>query len=410
MGADRKTPGGLECPLCALDHALVVGPLGQPDGVGDAVRGRSAVGDHGDAAQPQEDRAADRVRVDLVAQTADPPADQQAADARDRRRGDRLADRADDVFEVPSIAFRATLPVKPSVTTTSSSPPVRSLPSTLPTKLSCVSAAASRSCAATTSGVPLPGLLAVREQADLRALDAVDGLHEGGAHVGELDQVLGADLVVGAGVEQQDRAARDRQQRGDRGRWTPRMRLMCRPMRPARRRSSPRTRGPSASPAATARAARTIEAFSLERTARTGSSSLPIASGASATSSPASSGAGGPVHAHGHARPAGALGDHLEGRRRRRARRARSRPDLGPRAARSPDGPASGRGRRQARRDDLAALVVAADRADPVRQARRLAVRAVREARRVDLVLRAALVRARVRLSLLGDGHGDGGV
>jgi hypothetical protein len=34
----------------------------------------------------------------------------------------------------------------------------------------------------------------------------------------------------------------------------------------------------------------------------------------------------------------------------------------------------------------------------------------VRDARRGDLVLRPALVRARVRLSLLGDCHGDGGV
>src|SRR3954454_12452924 len=68
------------------------------------------------------------------------------------------------VREVPSIVFKAMLPVKPSVTTTSSSPPVRSLPSTLPTKFrpepppfgALPGAAASRSCASFTSGVPLP--------------------------------------------------------------------------------------------------------------------------------------------------------------------------------------------------------------------------------------------------------------
>src|SRR5918912_936835 len=63
---------------------------------------------------------------------------------------------------------------------------------------------------------------------------------------------------------------------------------------------------------------------------------------------------------------------------------------------------------RRARGDDLAPAVVAARRADPVREARRLAVRARLESRRRDLVLRAAFVRARVRLLLLGDRHGGG--
>ena len=56
----------------------------------------------------------------------------------------------------PSISFSATLPVKPSVTTTSASPVVRSRPSTLPTKSSGRSAAraASAACASTTVGVP----------------------------------------------------------------------------------------------------------------------------------------------------------------------------------------------------------------------------------------------------------------
>ena len=58
--------------------------------------------------------------------------------------------------------------------------------------------------------------------------------------------------------------------------------------------------------------------------------------------------------------------------------------------------------------DDLAAGVGTAVRADPVRPPRRVAARAVAEARGLDLVLRAALVRPRMGLSLLGNGHEGG--
>jgi hypothetical protein len=61
------------------------------------------------------------------------------------------------VEAVPSISFSATLPVKPSVTTTSATPFVTSLPSTLPTKLRPDVSSASRACAATTSSVPFFG-------------------------------------------------------------------------------------------------------------------------------------------------------------------------------------------------------------------------------------------------------------
>ena len=55
---------------------------------------------------------------------------------------------------------------------------------------------------------------------------------------------------------------------------------------------------------------------------------------------------------------------------------------------------------------DLTTGVGAAGGAHPVRAARRAALRAQVDRRRRDLVRRAALVRAGVRLLLLGDGHG----
>src|SRR5919108_1424813 len=57
-------------------------------------------------------------------------------------------------FDVPSSTLSATFPVKPSVTTTSADALGRSKPSRLPTKLRLP--AAMRSCAVSTSGVPLP--------------------------------------------------------------------------------------------------------------------------------------------------------------------------------------------------------------------------------------------------------------
>src|SRR5256885_1296473 len=58
------------------------------------------------------------------------------------------------------------------------------------------------------------------------------------------------------------------------------------------------------------------------------------------------------------------------------------------------------------RRRYLAAPVGPANRADPVRKARRVALGARLKARRGDRVLRTPLVGARVRLLLLGDRHG----
>src|SRR5262245_5746557 len=73
-------------------------------------------------------------------------------DTRPERTASLIASRT--VRAVASITFSATLPVKPSVTITSAPAPGRSNPSRFPTKLRLPSA--SRSCAASTSGVPLP--------------------------------------------------------------------------------------------------------------------------------------------------------------------------------------------------------------------------------------------------------------
>ena len=66
-------------------------------------------------------------------------------------------------------------------------------------------------------GGALARLLADRQQADARPLDAHAGLHEAGAHVGELHEVLGARLHARAGVQQQHGPVGDRQQHGERG-------------------------------------------------------------------------------------------------------------------------------------------------------------------------------------------------
>jgi hypothetical protein len=58
-----------------------------------------------------------------------------------------------------------------------------------------------------------------------------------------------------------------------------------------------------------------------------------------------------------------------------------------------------------ARRDDLTAGVVAADRAHPVGTARAVALRARVQPRRDDAVLRTTLGGAAVGLLFLGDGH-----
>ena len=112
---------------------------------------------------------------------------------------------------VPSIVFSATLPVKPSVTTTSAVAAEQVAALDVAAEVELARPPASSACASTTSCGALLRLLADREQRHPRALDPEHRVAEGRAQVGELDQVAGADLGVGADVEQQGR-------RADRGR------------------------------------------------------------------------------------------------------------------------------------------------------------------------------------------------
>ena len=175
--------------------------------------------------------------------------------------------------------------------------------------------------------VALLRLLADREQPHLGLVDVEDLLGEDGAHVRELEQVLGARVGVRAAVEQHRRRRAERRDRDrDRGpedagdaaqvRAGPRRasRRCSRPRRP-RRRGPRRRRGRR----------RRASCPACARTASAGFSSMPIASAASTSSSPWVSSPGGPKTTG------------LDRRRPRpRARPRRSPRAPGPRPARRP--------------------------------------------------------------------------
>ena len=220
--------------------------------------------------RPEQERAALRLGVDRVAQPAERRPQQQPAGLGARL--DIAASRTarSSVSAVPSITLRKTLPVKPSVTITSASPVPTAKPSTLPTKRR-PSAAASAAWAACTSSRALAGLRAVGEQRDARRRDPEHGLHEGGAHVGELDEVLRA----GPRRWRRSRAAGTGGRARARGRRAPAGGRRARASggtarRRARRRSSRRRRARRRRPPATACTAWTIEASGVARTARAG--------------------------------------------------------------------------------------------------------------------------------------------
>ena len=257
MGADRNTPAASSAAAVRSIMRSSWARCASRTALATPVRGRAAVRDHGHAAQPEQDRAADacsgrsrRAGAPTRPRISRPP----TLETGDDVTASRIAPTT--VLDVPSIAFRATLPVKPSVTTTSSSPPVRSLPSTLPAKSSGRSARRAARAPRPRPACPCPAPRRSRAAPPAGRSTPVHGLHERRAHVGELDEVLGPHLVVGAGVEQQDLPARHRQQHRDRGAVdaadAPDVQ---RPKRPGRRPWGRPRRAPSASPAATARAA-----------------------------------------------------------------------------------------------------------------------------------------------------------
>ena len=197
--------GGLERGVRAADDVPAHAARGQQDRLGDAAAREAPVRHDAEPAQAEQVGAARRLGVDLVAELAQRRAQQQRRrPSRAARTWPRRGSRRSIVCETPSISFSATLPVKPSVTTTSAAPAVTSLPSTLPTNSRCraaASAVAQQRVGLQDERRALRRLLAVGQQADARALDAEHRLRERRAHEGELDEVLGPHLGVGADVE-----------------------------------------------------------------------------------------------------------------------------------------------------------------------------------------------------------------
>ena len=170
--ASRVAPGGRQQLAVRSTAPLAHGAVGEPDRVGDPLGGGAAVRHDGHAAQAQQDRPADGVRVHARTEAAERRA---AGAARPRRpsapTGPRRGPRPATALAVPSRVFSVTLPVNPSVTTTSASPASRSRPSRLPMKR-IPSVPVSASCASHDVGAALLLLLADREQSDAGVLHA----------------------------------------------------------------------------------------------------------------------------------------------------------------------------------------------------------------------------------------------
>ena len=244
---------------------------------------------------------------------------------------------------------------------------------------------------------PLLGLLADRQQPYLRGRHAEDLLGEHRAHVGELQEMLGASVGVGAGVDEDARASLRRDHCGDAragGRpeaggcagARPRAWRRCSPprrplLRPRRRRPAPRGRVRSrASPSRTRPRTRPLRSPRMSRRARGpcvssdgGPNRIGSISAEAASAAPATISSGATVS----------------------TQRVDRDPDHGDETLRSFD----------AKRLDVPAPVRLAVRADPMGPLRLLAGRAHLEVRDGDPVLRAALVAPRPRRFPLGDGH-----
>ena len=183
------------------------------------------------------------------------------------------------------------------------------------------------------------------------------------------------------------------------GRCTPRARLKVNSEAASAAPVEPPLTSASASPAATAATARTIEDSGVRRTARAGSGSLAIETGASTTETPSGTG------------PISAAGPNRSTRTPPAAARAAPRAtSAGPRSA-----PLTSTATVMrsvivivivvVHVHDLATGVEPAVRAHAVRTARPAALRAAVHRGSGDLVLRPSLRGTCVRLLLLGDGH-----
>ena len=294
---------------------------------------------------------------------------------------------------VPSSSFSAMLPVKPSVTTTSETPESRSRLSALPAKLQ-PPVLAEEPVRLDRQLVALLVLLADREQAHLRPVHVEELFAEHGAHVGELDEVLGPPVGIRARVEQDARAPARRKGNGDRR------------------------------PQHTGQAAQVQESGGEHRAGVAGGDRRV---GRAVGDCPD---AGDQARVRLGTDRLGRLLGHLDhlgrldqrqavgvqpGRAEERhldpvgGSRERAEDHLAGRivATECVDGDA-GHGLRdvEAERFDFAALVGAAGRADTVRALRRPALRARVDARSLELVRGAALIAARLRRFSLGDSHG----
>ena len=161
--------------------------------------------------------------------------------------------------------------------------------------------------------------------------------------------------------------------------------------RPCSRPRRPRRRGPRRRRGSAATSERVAASRARPRPASRASRSRSVAS----TSSSPPRVEAGRAEEHGVDPVGGGLERARDDLVRARGRRPSRRPRRGP----------SGYGARRAERLDLAALVRLARRADAVRPLRLMAGRADVDARRLDAVLRAALVAAGLRGFLLGDCH-----
>src|ERR671934_824982 len=297
---------------------------------------------------------------------------------------------------VPSSSFRTTLPVKPSVTTTSAAPRRMSRPSVLPAKLSPL--AASSSCASSVSWFPFSASSPIES----RRISGFPTSRISSAKTAPMcancSRSSGRASAFAPESSRTEAPRRAGMVTAIAGRRTPgilrsssRHAASIAPVLPAETTAC-------ALPSPTTRHAVTSELAGFARTASVGFSSIAITSGASISSSPFVSSVAGPTST-------GTTS----------SERAASAPATNSSGPRSP--PIASTATRiislrswGAERLDVAAAVRVARRADAVRPLRLTALRADVQARRLDAVLRTALVAASLGRFLLRDGHGRASV
>ncbi len=289
--------------------------------------------------------------------------------------------------------------MKPSATITSAAPLPIANPSTLPTKFR-PGVEASTECAATTISVPLVASVPLASSATRGDETPATASMNAAPMCANWTSISGRTSTFAPASSSRNGLPGTGIMIASAGRWTPRTRL--KPNSAAARAApvEPPLTSASASPSVTAATARTIDASGVRRTARAGSASLAIDTGASTTETCAGTG---PISAAGPNRITRTFSACA-------APRATS---AGPRSA-----PLTSTATvtgvllvlvivivSVVHVHDLATAIEPAMRAHAVRAARPAALRAVVDRGSSDLVLRPALRGARVRLLLLRDCH-----